>query len=117
MLVWIFILHMERTFFLLDEQRKLFHKHLNLLGQAFAWIKILFFGNLKESTMKGLFQKLSNSQYYLVVLQLDTDMQSRFQSNGWKKTDLINEAIQSFANYGIPKSRLVFKVHPLERAL
>ena len=97
------------------EQRKLFHKHLNLLGQAFAWIKNYILWKFKRKHDERAFQKLSREDYYLVPLQLDTDMQSRFQSNGWKKTDLINEAIQSFANYGSSKSHLVFKVHPLER--
>ena len=51
----------------------------------------------------------------MVVLQLDTDMQSRYQSNGWKKSDIIHETIESFASNGFPERHLVFKVHPLER--
>lgn len=98
-----------------DEQRKLFHKHLNLLNQAFCWSKNFILWNVKRKYDQRLFQKLSNSQYHLVVLQLETDMQSRFQSNGWKKTDLIYETIESFANNEYPENHLVFKVHPLER--
>ena len=98
-----------------DEQRKLFHNHLNLLNQAFFWSKNFILWNVKKKYDQRLFQKLSNSQYHLVVLQLETDMQSRFQSNGWKKTDLIYETIESFVNNGCPENHLVFKVHPLER--
>ena len=103
------------NYFRSDEQRKLFHKHLNILNQAFFWSKNFILWKFKRKYDQRLFQKLSNSHYHLVVLQLDTDMQSRFQSNGWKKTDLIHETIESFANNGFSESHLVFKVHPLER--
>jgi capsular polysaccharide export protein len=98
-----------------DKQRKLFHKNLNLFNQAFNWLNNFILWNFKRKYDQRFFQKLINSNYHLVVLQLDSDMQSRFQSNGWKKIDLINETIKSFANIGLPESHLIFKVHPLER--
>ena len=90
------------------KQRRLFHKHLNLCDQAVGWAKnyILWKCRIKEE--ERLFKKLSKEDYYLVPLQLDTDMQSRFQSNGWNKNNLIEEAIRSFANFGKTKSHLVF---------
>ena len=110
-----FLYYAWSELFSTDEQRKLFHKHLNILNQAFFWSKNFILWKFKRNYDQRLFQKLSNSDYHLVVLQLDTDMQSRFQSNGWKKTDLIHETIESFANSGFTECYLVFKVHPLER--
>lgn len=98
-----------------SKQKKLFHKNLNLFHQAFFWPKNFFYWLKKRKKEKAFSQRLLNENYYLVALQLDTDMQSRFQSNGWKKMDLIKESIQSFANKASSQSHLVFKVHPLER--
>lgn len=110
-----FIYYFWRELFSLSEQRKLFHKHLNLFGQAIGWVKNFILWNLKKKKDQTLLQKLSRQEYHLVVLQLDADMQSRFQSNGWRKMDLIHETIQSFAHSETRNSNLVFKVHPLER--
>ena len=110
-----FVYYSWSELFSSDKQRKLFHKHLNLINQAFFWSKNFILWNVKRKYDQRLFQKLSNSQYHLVALQLETDMQSRFQSNGWKKADLIYETIESFANNGFSENHLVFKVHPLER--
>ena len=71
------------------DQRMLFHKHLNLYDQALGWIRNFFLSHSKSRYDSALFEKLSKKNYYLVALQLDTDIQSRFQSNGWKKTDLL----------------------------
>ena len=96
-------------------QRKLFHKSLNLFQQAYFWPKNLFYWLKLRRSDIDLLKNLSNQNYYIVALQLDTDMQSRFQSNGWKKIDLIKETIVSFCKKASFDSNLVFKVHPLER--
>lgn len=96
-------------------QRKLFHKHINLLNQVKSWAKNYILWYLKRKKEIFLYQEISINDYYLVVLQMDADMQSRFQSNGWKKMDLIKETIQSFSRFAPKSSKLVFKVHPLER--
>ena len=98
-----------------SKERKLFHKDLKLCDQAIGWLKNFILWKIKRKQDEALFEKLFRQEYYLVALQLDADMQSRFQSNGWKKIDLIKEVIESLANSAISKSHLVFKVHPLER--
>ena len=110
-----FLYYTWRELFSFGEQRKLFHNQMNLFSQAYCWSKNFISWILMRKRDHDLFQKLSNTHYHMVVLQLDSDMQSRFQSNGWKKSDLINEAIMSFASFGSPEGYLIFKVHPLER--
>ena len=96
-------------------QRKLFHKSLNLFQQAYFWPKNLFYWFKLRRSDINLFKDLLSQNYYVVALQLDADMQSRFQSNGWKKIDLIRETIESFVKKASFDCNLVFKVHPLER--
>ena len=110
-----FLYYSYSEIFSSNQQRQLFHKNLNLFGQAIGWLRNLFLWMFSRKRDERIFKKLSPQNYYLVALQLDADMQSQFQSNGWKKPDLINEVIQSFANAGNSSSHLVFKVHPLER--
>lgn len=110
-----FLYYFWSELFSSNQQRKLFHKHLNLLDQAIGWMKNFILWKFVKKKDERLFQELSGQEYHLVALQLDADMQSRFQSNGWKKMDLIHETIQSFANTRTRNSHLVFKVHPLER--
>jgi len=109
------IYYLVRELFSSSGQRKLFHKHMNLFNEAKFWAKNYILWNLKRKKEIFLFQEISNYDYYIVALQMDSDMQSRFQSNGWKKLDLIKETIQSFARFSPKSSKLVFKVHPLER--
>ena len=101
--------------FFSKEQKKLLHKQLNLLWSSLWMDENFLFWKLFKKKDEKLFHELNQKEYHLVVLQVDADMQSRFQSNGWNKNDLIHEAIQSFANSELRNGHLVFKVHPLER--
>ena len=98
-----------------NKQKNLFHKNLTLYKQLFQWISNFILYKIKCKKDTYLLSELIQKKYHLVALQLDSDMQSRFQSNGWKKLDVIHETIKSFANNCETESHLVFKVHPLER--
>ena len=110
-----FIYYFFRECFTIRAQRQLYHKQINLLTQAFFWIKNYLIWLKNSKADKRLLEKLSKKQFFMVALQLDSDMQTRFHSNGWKKNDIIKEVVESFANSSNKSSYLVFKVHPLER--
>lgn len=53
--------------------------------------------------------------YYVVALQVHDDLNLLRNGNGWTMARLIEEALQSFARHAPADSRLLFKVHPLDR--
>jgi len=54
-------------------------------------------------------------RYFIVPLQVAADTQMGAAALGWNNVRLIKETIASFAATAPQNTRLVFKVHPLER--
>ncbi|MFC3051687.1 capsule biosynthesis protein [Kordiimonas pumila] len=61
--------------------------------------------------------KKYHEQYFLVPLQLNSDFQIREHSNYPNVPTFIMEVIQSFAAHASKKSRLLFKMHPLDNGI
>lgn len=106
------------TLFSSFSQRKLFHKRINLFGEAFGWLrnvcrrfKNIFFA-LNE--IQALLE-FNEKKYFLVPLQVATDMQLADAAMGWNNARLIMSALHSFAAHAPKDYKLVFKIHPLER--
>lgn len=97
------------------QQRKLFHKQINIFKQVYCWVKNFLLGIFLKNQERRLAENLKSFDTYVVALQLDADMQSVYASNGWKKLELINESIASFVQHAPDNAKLIFKVHPLER--
>lgn len=99
-------------------QRELFHRRINLFGEAFGWLRNACRRFKNTFVALGEIQTLlefHEGEYFLIPLQVTTDMQLADAAMGWNNSRLIMETLKSFATHAPKKYRLVFKIHPLER--
>ena len=99
-------------------QRELFHRRFNILHEAFAWVRNYWRRTMhlrrNFSTIENLLEH-HHGQYFIVPLQVAADNQMAQAARGWNGTRLIDAVLTSFARRGPGTSRLVFKIHPMER--
>lgn len=100
------------------QRRALFHRQTPLLQEAFCWSRNLArrvcCGDRNFAKIQHLLEHCDKG-FYLVPLQVSADANLINFSNGWHSIRMIQESIRSFALHAPPKTRLVFKVHPMER--
>lgn len=107
-----------RGIFGFGRQRELFHRKAPLVSETFFWIRNAFRRVLyAEKNYKAIQSLLENygGQYYLVPLQVSADVNIQRFSSGWNSMKLISTSIKSFAEFAPQRTRLVFKIHPMER--
>lgn len=107
-----------RTLFTGLAQRDLFHRRIRPVEETFLWTRNLYRRLVHASTNFASVQRLlehHDKRYYLVPLQVAADTQLARAALGWTSARLIMETLRSFAHNAPPNTRLVFKIHPLER--
>lgn len=94
------------------------HRPLNVLGEGSIWIKSLFLKlkyRFTEVDLKHAFRNKQSANFYLVALQVHSDMQIKMHSDFASIESFIEQAIESFASHAPDSSQLVIKHHPLDR--
>ncbi|MFD2237984.1 capsular biosynthesis protein [Aureimonas populi] len=102
-------------------ERRFFHKRerLNLMQEAHCWARSAFrkYADLPRNSacMERLLER-HDGQFYLVPLQVPDDGQLHLRFGlGWSNTSVIERLVASFARRAPRATRLVFKVHPIDR--
>ncbi|GHF18373.1 capsular polysaccharide export protein [Kordiimonas sediminis] len=92
------------------------HRPETKAQEAWGWIKKLanapFIKNHHSQLAKRY--ELTETDFFLVPLQLNSDYQIRANSSYASVTDFIEEILQSFAVHAKGKDRLLIKLHPLD---
>ncbi|MBB3149749.1 capsular polysaccharide export protein [Phyllobacterium trifolii] len=113
-----FVYYTLRNLLAGSNERKLFHKHRSIIGEAFLWIRNGYRRFTRQimnySTVERLLEH-HDHEYYVVPLQVSDDLQIRAAAYGWNSDKLIMASMESFAKHAPSERRLVFKIHPLER--
>lgn len=95
------------------------HAIFHPLAEYAGWIRRLATGKRRsaeaEETIRALLSL--DAPYFVYPLQLETDFQLRAHSPFHSQKDAIDEVLRSFATHATERSRLIFKVHPLDNDL
>ena len=94
------------------------HRPLKVFSEGFIWIKSLWrklkFSFTERDSVHDLFIETA-SPYFLVILQVHSDMQVKVHSPYPTVESFIEESITSFAKNAPQNTRLVLKHHPFDR--
>lgn len=99
-------------------EREMFHRQSPLLSEAFCWTRSAWRRLTGGARQFSLIQDLlehSDGRFYLVPLQVAADANLQISARGWTSARLISTSIASFAANASRDTRLVFKVHPMDR--
>jgi len=94
------------------------HRPLKIFSEGFIWIKSLWRKLKYRLTERDSVRNLVNRSappYFLVVLQVHSDMQVKVHSPYSSVESFIEESITSFAENAPEKATLVLKHHPFDR--
>lgn len=107
-----------RGWFSTKSQKELFHRTTPLLAESFYWCRNfarkLLGGKKNYLIVKNLLRNW-NRKYYLVPLQVAADANLKEAALGWNSVGMVAATIKSFAKVAPADTRLVFKIHPMER--
>ncbi|SCM76443.1 Capsule polysaccharide biosynthesis [uncultured Pleomorphomonas sp.] len=107
-----------RTLFSFGKQRELYHRPISAFPEMFYWVRNAGRRILGQSHNFSTIQTLLeywNKKYYIVPLQVAVDANLQASALGWDSVRLISAAIRSFSQSAPNDTRLVFKIHPMER--
>lgn len=95
------------------------HRPLNVLGEGKKWLVSLYRKTKYRWLERNILSSLANENtqpYFLVVLQVHSDMQISAHSPYKDVREFIEEVVSSFARHAPAYTRLVLKHHPYDRA-
>ncbi|WP_221798777.1 capsular biosynthesis protein [Oceanobacter mangrovi] len=98
--------------------KELFHRRFILPVEVFYWLRNMYRRYRGQASNFHTIERLlehSDKAFYLVPLQVSVDANLQSAALGWNSTRLISESIHSFSRSAPATTRLVFKVHPMER--
>ena len=107
-----------RTVLTIGKQRQLFHRDFAPAKEVGCWIRNGYRRLVGRTRNFARIEKLlehHDGKYFLVPLQVAADSQMKQAARGWSSTRLISAALKSFARAAPEGTRLVFKIHPLDR--
>lgn len=107
-----------RTLFSFGKHRELYHRPISALPEMFYWARNAERRVLGQSNNFSTIQTLLeywNKKYYIIPLQVAVDANLQASALDWDSVRLISTAIRSFSQSAPKDTRLVFKIHPMER--
>lgn len=107
-----------RTLFTHGASEELFHRHFDAASEVFYWGRNLYRRIVGQGRNFSIIQRLLehfDKSYYLIPLQVAADSNLAEAALGWNTNKLIAHSLRSFADSAPKGTRLVFKIHPLER--
>ena len=99
-------------------ERGLYHRKIRSTREPFFWARnACRYWRRRTADFQTISQLLEHHdrRYFLVPLQVAADSQMSHAACGWTTERLISGVLSSFARSAPPSSRLVVKIHPLER--
>jgi capsular polysaccharide export protein len=99
-------------------EKALFHRRVSLLREPLSWTRnALRYSQGRARDFRVIEQLLEHhdGRYFLVPLQVAVDSQMGEPALGWTADRLIKAVLNAFACQAPGRSRLAFKIHPLER--
>lgn len=112
------VYYVIRSVFSYGVQKKIFHRQVRMLPEAFCWIRNCSRKIGKQSANLATIHRLlefHDKKYVLIPLQVAADGQLGRNALNWNSTRLIAASMKSFAETAPCDFRLVFKIHPMER--
>lgn len=107
-----------RTLAALGAQKELYHRKVNPVREIHCWLRNAFRRLEGQGrnfiTIQSLLEHW-NKKYFIVVMQVAVDSNLGAAALGWDSARLISSTITSFARSAPKDTRLVFKIHPMER--
>jgi len=107
-----------RSFFTFGRSKELYHRRFSPPLECFHWVRNFYRRFTGEVRNYRVIEKLlehHDKRFYLVPLQVAADANLQRAAMGWNSRRVIAESIASFSKAAPSNTRLVFKVHPLER--
>jgi capsular polysaccharide export protein len=99
-------------------ERALFHRDVSVIREPALWLRNALRymrGRPRDFHLIERLLEHHEGRYFLVPLQVAADSQMGGPALGWTGERLITEVVTAFARQAPGASRLVFKIHPLER--
>src|SRR3546814_20506308 len=112
------VYYLVRALFSTPRQARLFHRRVSVCVEIACWIRNAWRRFAGQGRNFAAIQRLLehyHQRYFLIPLQVAGDSQMGEPARGWNSARLIAETLSSFAKSARADSRLVFKIHPLER--
>lgn len=107
-----FMAKFARKYIHYKDQRSLSFSHHFIAGIRNL---LRFQGRDKQNRFSRIFSTLWSGDYYLVPLQVHSDSQIKERSNFTDMDGFIRFVAKSFLEHAPPKTKLIFKVHPMDR--
>lgn len=110
--------YIARTITSLGNQKELYHRDVHAVRETFCWLRNAyrrFRGQGRNFTTIQSLLEYWNKKYFIIVMQVAADANLGTAALGWDSARLISSAITSFSHSAPKDSRLVFKIHPMER--
>ncbi|MDP2610190.1 MULTISPECIES: hypothetical protein [unclassified Oceanobacter] len=107
-----------RTFLSIGAQKQLFHRRFHWWEECFRWGRNAYRRLAGQGNNFATIQRLLehwDKHFFLVPLQVSADSNMQAAALGWNSMRLISSSMRSFAVTAPLNTRLVFKIHPLER--
>lgn len=110
--------YVTRTFTTFGRRKSLYHKTFNPLVEVFHWFRNVYRRKYCEGENLNIVARLTgvySKKFYIVPMQIARDCNMGDAAMGWDSPRLIKAVISSFSKSAPESTRLVFKIHPLER--
>jgi capsular polysaccharide export protein len=110
--------YIARTVTALGSQKELYHRKVHAFREIFCWLRNAYRrlrGQWRNFTTIQSLLEYWNKKYFIIVMQVAADANLAAAALGWDSARLISSTITSFARSAPTDSRLVFKIHPMER--
>ena len=94
------------------------HRDTPIISECVNWIRNFAINLVARRRDRKAISDLTQrfeKKYYLVALQVAADSNLKAAALGWCSKRLVRESIASFAKDAPSGTRLVFKIHPMER--
>jgi capsular polysaccharide export protein len=99
----------------IESQVSLLHRPRKILSEMVNWANNAYLFLKNRHIDQKTIHNLRKSRYFVVALQVHDDAQILSHGRGFCNDRLISEAIASFKVHAPANTRLVFKIHPLDR--
>ncbi|MGB1091467.1 MAG: hypothetical protein ACPGYX_05040 [Oceanobacter sp.] len=112
------IYYITRTLTTFGRRKSLYHKRFTPHVEVFHWARNVArrwrYAQKNLSVIQTLLEHY-DGRFYIVPMQIARDCNMGDAAMGWDSARLIRESLKSFAEAAPVGTRLVFKVHPLDR--
>ena len=91
------------------------HREYKTISFLIDYLRWRWTNNKLTKTVTSIEEKIKQDQlnYFVVLLQIQEDLQLLSHGMGWNNVNAIERIITSFSCHASPETKLLFKIHPL----